>query len=141
MSEQEATVSAAELAERLVGAFGKPTEIIALLQPDAEWHLHVGSQAPSGSYTGHDAIEVVMRRVFGEIYEPSSVRVTIHDAFGAADRAVVRFRLQARTVWCTQYTNEYVLIARTSGDRIAEVWEYMDGIAANEQLAGSAASD
>ena len=134
-------MSAVELVARLVGALGRPNEIVALLKPDAEWHLHLGSQAPSGTHSGLDAIETLVRRVFGEIYEPSSVRVTIHDAFGAADRAAVRFRLEARTVWCTQYANEYALIARTSGDRIAEVWEYMDGIAANEQLAGSVASD
>ena len=130
-----------ETTRQLVRAFGRPTEMLALLAPDAVWHLHIGSRAPGGSHVGRSAIEAVIRQVFGSIYDPATVRITIHDAFGNDERAVVRFRLEARTAWGSPYSNEYALIARGSGGRIAEVWEFLDGISASEQLAPPARVD
>lgn len=127
-----------DLARKLVHAFGKAADVLDLMAPDATWHLYIGSVPPGGTHVGRDAIAALMNGVFGPIYVPDSVRVTVHDAFGSGDRAVVRFRLEARTAWGGSYANEYALMATTADGRITEVWEFLDGIAASEQLRAGA---
>jgi ketosteroid isomerase-like protein len=127
-----------DLVQQLVRAFGKAADVLDLLAPDAVWHLYIGHLPPGGTHAGRDAIAGLMNGVFGPIYVPDSVRVTVHDAFGTGDRAVVRFRLEARTAWGSDYSNEYSLMATTSDGRVTEVWEFLDGIAASEQLRAGA---
>ena len=123
-----------DLVLKLVHAFGRPDDVVALVSPRATWHLYIGSLPPGGTHEGRDAIATLMNGVFGPIYVPDTVRVTVHDYFGTDDRAVVRFRLEAQTSWGAPYSNEYSLMASVSDGRIDEVWEFLDGIAASEQL-------
>jgi ketosteroid isomerase-like protein len=130
-----------ELVRKLVGAFGKPADVLELLSPGAVWHLYIGTLPPGGTHEGREAIAKLMNGVFGPIYDPDTVRVTVHDAFGTADRAVVRFQLEAKTAWGADYSNAYALVATVSDGRIEEVWEFLDGIAASEQLRAGAPTD
>lgn len=136
-------MSATDLAVRLANAFGDADAIAALLADDARWHLPLSARAHlNHDAQGKAAIDANMRIAFGGVYEPGSVQVTIEDAFGEGDSAVVRLVLTA-TVSADasgglrpSYKNEYVLVVHTRGDLITEVWEHVDVAWAHAQFAG-----
>lgn len=124
----------AELARKLVALYGKPDAMGELLQEDVRWNLYSGKEYPGGVHQGKDAVMALLNFVFGEAYIPESVRTTPHVAFGESEFGVVRFLLQARSTGGIAYENEYAVIIRTQGDRIAEVWAYTDSLYAVQQF-------
>ncbi len=125
-----------ELTTQLVTAFGKPDEVLALLTDDTTWALHIGSMEPGGTYKGLTDIRALMEKVFGEIYDPASVEVTIHTITGDDTQAAVRFNLKTKTTWGLPYDNEYAVFTRCSNGKIIEINEYLDGFTAMDQLSG-----
>ena len=139
-------MTATDLAIRLANAFGDADAIAALLAEDARWHLPISAREHLNiDARGRAAIDANMRIAFGGVYEPGSVAVAVEDAFGDADRAVVRLRLTA-TVSAEasgglrpSYENEYVLVVHTRDGMISEVWELVDVAWAHAQFRGETA--
>lgn len=137
-------MSATDLAVRLANAFGDVDAIVALLADDCRWHLPVSARTHMEVHaTGKAAIEANERIAFGGVYEQGSVKVTVEDAFGEGNKAVVRLVLKARVSaeasggLRPHYENEYVLMIHTNGSLITEVWELVDVAWAHAQFAGN----
>ena len=115
--------SAAELARRLVHAFGDPDAIGALLTDDAEWWITPTVGVLGSPSIGRASILESMRTIFGEIYEDLSVEV--HHAVGDDEIGAVRITLRAtvKVVGGKPLENEYSVWVRRAGDRIDRVWE------------------
>lgn len=127
----------AELAQKLVSLYGKPDAMGELLHEDVKWKLYSGKDYPGGVHQGKDEVMALLNFVFGEAYMPESIRTTPHMAFGEGDFGVIRFLLQARSTGGIDYENEYAVVIRTRGDRIAEVWAYTDSLYAVQQFTPS----
>jgi ketosteroid isomerase-like protein len=127
-------MSAGLAARDLVESFGSSEAVLVQLAPGVVWTLHLGTGSPAGTHVGREAVEALIQKVFGPVYRPETVRVTVHDAFGEGERGVVRFLMQATTSWGASYANEYALFVRTSPAGIVEVNEYLDGVKVTEQL-------
>ena len=130
----ESKSGTAELAQRLVLLYGKPDAMGELLHEDVRWNLYSGKEYPGGVHQGKDQVMALLNFVFGKAYIPESVRTTPHMAFGEGDFGAIRFLLQARSTGGLAYENEYVVIIRAQGDRIAEVWAYTDSLYAVQQF-------
>jgi len=104
---------------------------------DVTWRLN-HSLAPNiaGPHAGKQAVCGFNQAVFGKFYDPSSVRVDIHDEIGDADSSVVRFDLHATSTAGHSYDVEYVLFAKARDGDIFEVVELLDTHASNEQHQG-----
>ena len=138
-------MSATDLAVRLANAFGDVDAIVALLADDCQWHLPVSARTHMEVHAkGKAAIEANERIAFGGVYEQGSVEVSVQDAFGEGNKAVVRLVLRARVSAEASdgkrphYENEYVLLIHTNGSLITEVWELVDVAWAHAQFAGNA---
>ena len=123
-----------ELARKLVSLYGKPDAMGELLHEDVTWNLYSGKEFPGGVHQGKDEAMALLNFVFGEAYIPESIRTTPHMAFGEGDLGVIRFLLHARSTGGIDYENEYAVVIRTRGDRIAEVWAYTDSLYAVQQF-------
>ncbi len=126
-----------QLVVQLVEAFGQPESIVEQVAEDCEWTVHIGNMEPGGTHKGKVAIRAVMNKVFGEIYDPATVQITVHSATGNAAVGAVRFNYQCVTTWGAPLNNEYALFAEYKDGEAIRVNEYLDGFAAMEQLGGS----
>jgi ketosteroid isomerase-like protein len=126
--------SAKELALELVGSFGDPDAVTALLADDVEWWITPTIEVFPHHMVGREAVAEAMRFVFGQVY--ADVAVTVNGAIGEGDTAAVRITLRARALGRVDYENEYALFVQARGDRVVRVWEYVDMQHAMNQLAG-----
>jgi ketosteroid isomerase-like protein len=126
--------TAKDLALALVGHFGDPDAVVALLADDVEWWITPTVEVFPHHMVGRDMVAQTMRMVFGQVY--ADVDVTVHSAVGEADTAAVRITLRARALGRVDYENEYALFVQARDDRIVRVWEYVDMQHAMNQLTG-----
>jgi ketosteroid isomerase-like protein len=126
--------TAADLARRLVSAFGNPEGIAELLTEDVEWWITPTVGVLGSPTVGRQAVLASMRVIFGELY--GDVSVTVHHAIGDGDIGAVRITLDAEATAAggRPYQNEYSLWVRRRGALIDRVWEYLDVAWATAQL-------
>jgi ketosteroid isomerase-like protein len=124
------------LIRQLVESFGDPDATIALVHEDATWHVFTGTSTPlTGAHNGKDAIEKLHRTVFGEMYDVSTLDVEIHSVTGDGDQAALRFTLNAKMTWGPEYHIDYAIFIKARDGKVEEAWEYLDSLAASEQVA------
>ena len=130
------SISAKQAARSLVEAFGRPDDIIALLAEDAQWW--VSPSAPTevmkNVSVGHEEILGNMRRVFGGLYKPETVRAEVHDNIGEGDLGVVRITLFAEFPNGGSYENDYTVWTKVRDGKITHVWEFVDVLRAVTQM-------
>lgn len=128
--------SGAELATALVEAFGRPDDIVALLDEDAEWWVTPSSppELMASVSRGREVIRGNMERVFSLLYRGDSVEVVVHHAIGQENLGAVRITLNAEFATGGEYHNEYTVWVDTDGGRIVRVWEYVDAAHALAQM-------
>jgi ketosteroid isomerase-like protein len=128
------SIEAADLAERLVRAFGDPDAIGELLAADAEWWITPTVGVLGSPTVGRDAIVAAMRVIFGDLW--GDPEVTVHHAIGNDDIGAVRLTLRAKARFADDrpYENEYSVWVHRRGDRIDRVWEYLDVAWSRAQL-------
>jgi ketosteroid isomerase-like protein len=119
------------LATALVESFGDADAIGKLLTDDAQWWITPTVGILGSPSVGRDTIVTAMRVIFGDIY--TDAKAEIHAAIGDETIAAVRFTLRAK-VGERPYANEYSVWIRRSGERIAQVWEYLDVAEATRQI-------
>lgn len=126
--------NAAELARRLVAAFGDPDRIAELLTEEVEWWITPTVGVLGSPTVGRQAVLASMRVIFGELYGDVSVKV--HHAIGDGDIGAVRITLDgvAKIAGDRPYQNEYSVWIRRRGELIDRVWEYLDVAWARDQL-------
>ena len=56
-----------DLVLKLVHAFGRPDDVVALVSPRATWHLYIGSLPPGGTHEGRDAIASEFSSILSEL--------------------------------------------------------------------------
>lgn len=104
------------------------------LSEDVVWSLPDSLQDVGGTKTGRDSLFEMMKVIFGAIYIPESVKVTIHQVVAEDDRVALRFHLAANSTFGTTYSNEYSLFANIRDGVIVRVWEYLDTLGAQQQF-------
>jgi ketosteroid isomerase-like protein len=126
--------NAAEMARRLVRAFGNPGAIADLLTEDIEWWITPTVGVLGSPTVGRQAVLAAMRVIFGELY--GDVSVTVHHAIGEGDLGAVRITLdaEAKVAGGRPVQNEYSVWIRRRGALIDRVWEYLDVAWATAQL-------
>jgi cytochrome P450/ketosteroid isomerase-like protein len=131
-------LEAKQLVRSLVEAFGDPDAIGALLTDDAEWWITPTVGVLASPSVGRDAIVASMRVIFTELW--SEAAVDVHHVIAEGDIAAARFTLRAKAHFAElrPYENEYTVWAHRSGDRIDQVWEYLDTAWVSEQLSAVA---
>ena len=123
-----------ELVRGLVEAFGNPEQMMTFLAEDVVWSLPDSVPVVGGTKHGKADVATMMASIFGEIYDPASVRVSIHSAFGDGAQVALRFNLQAGATFGPSYNNEYCLFATVADGVVTEVWEYLDSLSAQRQF-------
>ena len=84
-----------ELAREVLDAVGRRDvpRLVALAQPDVEWHSFFALGQEGGMYRGHDGTEQYMRDLDDAL---ESAVVELDDAIGAGDIAVLVGRIRTR---------------------------------------------
>jgi ketosteroid isomerase-like protein len=118
--------SAAEVARRLVGAFGEPDAIGTLLADDAQWWITPSVGILGSPTVGRSAILEAMAVIFSAMY--SDVSTTVHHVIGDGQLAACRFTMRAKAVFAEgrPYENEYSLWVQVANGQAVRVWEYLD---------------
>lgn len=129
----------AELATQLVNTYGRPDDVIELLADDIVWWVtpSVPTEVMQSVTTGRDAMYATLKRVFGSIYEPESIEVTVHSAISERPLGAVRLTMAGEFVGGGAFSNEYCVCVETRDDKIAKVWEYMDVAHTEAQLSAA----
>jgi len=60
------------------------------------------------------------------IYQPDTLDICVESVIADAENVAVQFTLRAKLASGAPYENRYFFRFRLDGDRIAEVWEYLD---------------
>ncbi|HJQ47609.1 MAG TPA: nuclear transport factor 2 family protein [Amycolatopsis sp.] len=120
--------SAKDLARRLVEAFGKPDDIVALLAEEATWWITPATppEVMRSLSEGREEIRGNMNRVFGMLYDPATVEAEVHDNIGDERVGAVRITLRAKTAGGGDYKNEYTLWVHAENGLITKVFEFVD---------------
>lgn len=118
----------------LVQAFGDPKAMMEYLSEDVVWSLPDSLLEVGGTKKGKPAVLELMENIFGAIYDPKSVKVTIHSALTDGDQVALRFGLSAVATFGPSYKNEYSLFAEVKSGKIVRVWEYLDTLGAQQQF-------
>ena len=127
--------TASSVTRSLVEAFGYPDTMMDFLAEEVVWSLPDSVPVVGGTKEGKAAVYAMMKHIFGEIYDPASVRVTIHNQLAEGNQAALRFNLQARATFGPAYNNEYSLFAIVEHGEVVRVWEYLDSLSAHNQFA------
>ena len=124
-------------ARKIVEAFGDCQALATMYADDIVWRLNDSLPANiAGPHVGKQAVMSFNDAVFNKIYDPSSLRVVIHDEIGETASSVVRFDLHAISRRGHSYDVEYVLFAKTRDGLVCEVVELLDTLASSEQHKG-----
>lgn len=118
--------SAVEVARRLVGAFGEPDAIGALLADDAQWWITPSVGILGSPTVGRSAILEAMTVIFSAMY--NDVSTTVHHVISDRELAACRFTMRATAVFAEgrPYENEYSLWVQVAKGQAVRVWEYLD---------------
>jgi ketosteroid isomerase-like protein len=118
----------AELATQLVNAYGRPDDVIELLADDIVWWVtpSVPTEVMQSVTTGRDAMYATLKHIFGSIFKPESIEVTVHSAISERNLGTLRLRMAGEFAGGGMFSNEYCVCLETRDDKIAKVWEYMD---------------
>ncbi len=127
-----------DMAVKLMESLGDADSIAELLTDDGRWWFSPAAAEQLGvdleKEHGKEAIRMMMKKIFGEIYVPETVKVTVHGIIEEDNVAAVRFNLRAETTFNMSYENEYAMFIHTEGDKIFQVFEYLDALHAQNQL-------
>jgi ketosteroid isomerase-like protein len=93
---------------------------------DARWHVPASNPMihPNPKCGIDGVMEVLGSGV--AIYQPGSLDICVESVIADAENAAVQFTLRAKLASGAPYENRYFFRFRLDGDRIAEVWEYLD---------------
>lgn len=94
--------------------------------PDARWHVPFSNPMikPNPKCGLAGVMEVLTSGV--DIYAPGSLDMHIESMIGDQNDVAVQLTLNARLANGAPYDNRYFFRFRLEGERIAEVWEYLD---------------
>jgi ketosteroid isomerase-like protein len=127
-----------DIASKLMESLGDPDAIAELFDDDGKWWFSPAVAESLGvdlkKEHGKEAIRMMMKKIFGEIYVPETVNVTVHYILEEDNIAAVRFNLQAQTTFESDYENEYAMFIHTMGGKISQVYEYLDALHAQNQF-------
>ncbi len=115
--------------KELVQAFwqSRPKDQAAFLTDDAVWHLpwSIAQRAFGGVQDLRgDAAKAIFTTATG-VYEPGGSMDVLH-VVAEDDLVTLHCQLHTRTRAGHDYHGSYHLLFRIEGDRIAEVWEFLD---------------
>ena len=130
-------MKAKDIAAKLMESLGDPDAIAELFSDDGKWWFSPAVAESLGvdlEKNGKEAIRAMMKKIFGEIYIPETVDVTVHSIIEEDNIAAVRFNLRAGTTFDMKYENEYAMFVHINGDKISHVYEYLDALHAQNQL-------
>jgi hypothetical protein len=90
----------------------------------------------AGPHIGRQCVIDFLVKVSTELYTPGTASFRDLSLIIDGDLAAARFKIAGRLVNAAKYINDYVYWIRLSGDRIAEVWEFVDTSQFNNILSG-----
>ena len=104
----------------------RPKDQAEYLTDDAAWHLptSIGSRRPGGADLRGDAARAIFLEATG-VYEPGGSMDILH-LMAEGDLVSMHCTLHARTRSGNDYDGSYHMLFRIEGERIAEVWEFLD---------------
>jgi predicted SnoaL-like aldol condensation-catalyzing enzyme len=104
----------------------RPEDQRGYLTDDACWHLptSIGRRRPGGADLHGDGARAIFTDAT-EVYEPGGTSEILH-VIAEGDLVSLHCRLQARTTNGADYHGAYHMLFRVEGERIAEVWEFLD---------------
>ncbi|MBW2427049.1 MAG: nuclear transport factor 2 family protein [Deltaproteobacteria bacterium] len=106
-----------------------------LLSEDVEWHAPPFAARSFGELRGADRVLDFLCGSGDAFYEPGSFEMEIELQAVEDDRAIVIAWLKARTARGEPYSNRYAFGFRFQEGRICEVWELMDSVRFQKQMA------
>jgi ketosteroid isomerase-like protein len=131
-------MNAKDIAAKLMDSLGDPDAVAELFSDDGKWWFSPAVADQLGvnleKEHGKEAIRTMMKKIFGEIYIPETVKVSVHYIIEEDNIAAVRFNLRAGTTFNMKYENEYAMFIHTNGNKISQVYEYLDALHAQNQF-------
>jgi ketosteroid isomerase-like protein len=106
-----------------------------LLSEDVEWHAPPFAARSFGELRGADRVLDFLCGSGDAFYEPGSFEMEVELQAVEDDRAIVIAWLKARTAQGEPYSNRYAFGFRFQEGRIREVWELMDSVRFQKQMA------
>ena len=123
--------TSARLAEQFVHTFGRPSETMALLAPDATWWLVPSAGVGLLQYA---AIEPFLNSLYTQILKGDSIQVTVDEVMADDTKAVVRFRMDAESPSGRPYHNVHAMFLTLRDGQVTGVRDYGDVAHALQQL-------